>query len=331
MNVDQLTLEKRMLRLAIILPVLGAMAFGAVAIWFWILMERQEALLSPEPEDEFTVSINESTCASTRCHPVLEEAPITSRHAAINCVTCHQQRRTHAAECVECHDHQRHHSADASTKEVAVAEMARVKEEMKKQHEAAEADRDSEAAKAFPEAVGCVTCHLELHARPVTFAQVELAVHLPEDKTAEDCAGCHRPHDPKPLLGHPVPTDECRRGRDCCLACHVEELDESGEVLDEPLDLTWTDAQFQSWAVEEFNTEEIKPPRVPADHGHEAVECIACHGDPRTFLALANHVHNFETDIIRCGQCHTGATIIDQQVAQARLKAAEQSVPTETH
>ena len=329
MREELMAQERRWIKLVIRFSLLSMVGLvGAIGLLRYVAL-KQSILLPPAEPTEIGDSLNETTCASSRCHPALDEAPITSRHANIACVSCHSQRRSHAARCVICHDQMRHHTLEAVSMELAREEMATVREEMEHRHETALADRESREAAAFPEPVSCVTCHLQMRARPVTFPQVELASHLPLDKTGDDCIDCHRAHDPKPLLGHPMPTDECRRGRDCCLDCHLyheedglaAETGASGSVrqtVDE-LDLSWADEPFQEYVIGEFGTAALSTPRVRPQHGHTTVECIACHGVPPSFRTLATRVHGFELDTIRCGKCHTGATIIDQQVMLSRM------------
>jgi hypothetical protein len=327
MATDYLAQERQWLRLV----VLGAIAafVGVVALygWLWYASERRQALLPSETASALGDTLNEATCASSRCHPALDDAPATSRHASVACVACHSQRRSHAAACVACHDRVRHHSMAAADREVARSEMERVREEMSNRHDKAADKAMADAVAAFPEPLACVTCHLKMVTRPVTFPMVALAEHLPEDKTADDCTECHRAHDPKPLLGHPIPTMECRRGRSCCLACHleagaiaeVEGIEPSAPVI--ALDLSWADPTFRDWAHESFGDKLLHPPQVSAVHGHTTVECIACHGEPPAFQSLVQRVHGFQDESVRCGKCHVGATIIDQQVLVSQREA----------
>lgn len=339
MREELLAQERRWIRLLVRMAILAAVGLLVVAASLRYAALRQSILLPAAEATELGDSLNETTCASSRCHPALDEAPITSRHANITCVSCHSQRRSHAAKCVTCHDQVRHHTLEAASVELAREEMATVREEMERRHAAALEDAESEEATSFPEPVACVTCHLQMRARPVTFPQVELASHLPAGKTADDCIDCHRAHDPKPLLGHPIPTADCRRGRDCCLGCHLHSdgvdavAGASGSVRQDvgELDLSWADEAFREYVIEEFGGTNLSTPRVKPDHGHGTVECIACHGIPPTFHTLATRVHGFELDTVRCGKCHTGATIIDQQVLLSRMGAEESAATHGAH
>jgi len=339
MREDLLAQERRWIRSLFRLAAIAVVCLVIAVAGLRYAALRQAILLPPAEATELGASLNETTCASSRCHPALDAAPVTSRHADIACVTCHSQRRSHAARCVTCHDQVRHHTLEATSVKLAREEMATVREEMERRHAAALEDTAGESALAFPEPVSCVTCHLQMQARPVTFPQVDPAVHLPLNKSIDDCVDCHRAHDPRPLLGHPVPTDECQRGRDCCMGCHrfeeglalSEPTGASGSVRQEvaELDLTWADESFQEAVVSEFGAAAISTPRVPDGHGHGTVECIACHGIPPSFHDLATRVHGFELDTVRCGKCHTGSTIIDQQVLLSRMGATAHTDPAE--
>ncbi len=309
----------RLAGVALVVLVVTGIALRYVAL-------RQQALLPLPEEPDICDLLNENTCASTRCHPALLQAPITSRHAGIACVTCHGQRRSHAAECLACHDQVRHHSTVGASETMDASRMDEVRAEMEARHRAALDGTDPGAAAAFPAPVPCLTCHNRMAARPLTFPQVNPGEHLPADKGPEDCADCHRAHDPKPLLAHPLPAQSCQVGRECCQSCH----DRTTHAEQADGDLAWVDESFQQWAHDTFGDDLLQPPEVDHEHGHRTVECIACHGEPPTFETLARRVHGFELDTVRCGRCHTGATIIDQQVMHQRM-AAEASHGSPVH
>lgn len=271
-------------------------------------------------------TLNENTCAVIQCHPMLNDVPITSRHGKIQCVACHTQRRAHTEQCVSCHEVIRGHTEETSS-------MDQLRQEMQDLRENDPMMGASEVEGTLPEPLDCLVCHLKMKARPVTFPQIVPSEHIPEDQSKKNCVDCHRAHDPKPRMGHPMPLPYCRRGRDCCLSCHLKipELTSQDRVtrpatnpsgvLIPPVPLResgWAEDTFVDWVLE--------PPLVAADHGHGTVECISCHGVPPSFHDLAKKVHNFELESVRCGKCHTGSTIIDQQVL---LSESAEFPPTE--
>jgi hypothetical protein len=257
--------------------------------------------------------LNEETCASAECHPMLNEVPATSRHGHVRCVSCHGQRRAHTEACVECHEKVLGDIDAGSTEEL--------RERMRQLREDDQLEGCDVSGIELPDAVDCLVCHLKLQARPLTFPQIVPEEHIPADQAKQECVECHRAHDPKPQMGHEMPLPYCRRGRDCCLSCHVK-IDElsSGDRVERPekvpsgvtrppeelRDAEWMQSGFADWV--------LQPPLVDPDHGHGTVECVACHSAPPAFHELAKRVHNWEHESVRCGKCHTGSNLVDQQV-----------------
>ena len=275
------------------------------------------ALHAVEELDQ-TRALNENTCASARCHPMLNSIPVTSRHGKIKCTTCHTQRRSHTEQCVSCHEQIRGHTEGLS--------IRTMRERMDTLLDEPEL-RNSTAEAPLPPPVSCESCHLQQRARPATFPQGIPADHVPADKREEGCVGCHSAHDPKPMMGHPLPLPYGRRGREGCLSCHLAVEEVVGGQVDSPASQSVQAAlapvdpyQKTSWAPLGFMDWVLTPPLVQPTHGHGTVECIACHGAPPSFRELAGRVHHFELESVRCGRCHTGSNIIDQQVL---LSAAE--------
>ncbi len=300
---------------ALRIPIMGILLFMAILVPFHQVW-GVKGLVPEEPADgappaNDSTALNENTCTSTRCHPMLKEVPVTSRHGKIKCVTCHGQRRGHTEQCVKCHEMVRGHTESMSLN-VSREQMLEVRQE------------DAASQNEFPEPVSCLTCHLKLEARPLTFPQIVLEEHVPESQSKKDCTECHRAHDPKPLMGHPMPMPYCRRGRDCCLSCHekIQEITSEDRVsrpestMTNPLVRRAAPPWLNDWADDTFMDWVLNPPLVLSTHGHGTVECISCHGAPPSFRELAKRVHNFELDTVRCGRCHTGSTIIDQFVAR---------------
>ena len=236
--------------------------------------------------------LNSDTCADMSCHPSTADTPATSRHVRIACVTCHGEVRYHVQE------------------RFAFAQAFR---------------NSAPLERRLPAAVRCEICHLKMRNRPVTFPQVSLEEHIPSDQRKKRCVDCHRPHDPKPLMGHPMPMPYMRRGRDGCLTCHLKIAPLSGEdrvvKAEARAEVVLTKPVARRYGLG-FLSEVTNPPLVDADHGHATVECVSCHGAPPSFRELAARVHGIEGETVRCGKCHTGATIVDQQVRQAMKRGA---------
>ncbi len=295
------------------------------------LLEQPSSLVTSEIESIGTDTmpadgdtLNENTCAVIQCHPMLNDVPITSRHGKIKCVTCHSQRRAHTEQCVSCHELIRGHTESSS--------MDGLREQMQELRASDPMMSSQEPAEPLPPPIDCLICHLKMKARPLTFPQIVPTDHIPADQSKKNCVDCHRAHDPKPLMGHPMPMPYCRRGRDCCLSCHLKipelttqdrvtrPVTNPSGVLNPPVPLResgWAEDTFMDWV--------LNPPLVASDHGHGTVECISCHGIPPTFHDLAKRVHNFELESVRCGKCHTGSTIIDQQVLLSESEGAPEA------
>ena len=257
--------------------------------------------------------LNEETCASAECHPMLNEVPATSRHGKVRCVSCHGQRRAHTEACVQCHEKVLGGIDTGSAEEL--------RERMRQLREDDQLDGCDVAQLDLPDALDCLVCHRKLQARPTTFPQIVPDEHIPQDQAKRECVECHRPHDPKPQMGHDMPLPYCRRGRDCCLSCHekiaeIESDDRVARPETSPDGMRRVPDQLRDaeWMVSGFGDWVLQPPLVDPDHGHGTVECIACHAPPPAFQELAKRVHNWEHESVRCGKCHTGSNLIDQQV-----------------
>lgn len=132
-----------------------------------------------------------------------------------------------------------------------------------------------------PRTIECMTCHRPLKARPASFPQVSPKAHHPE----RACLGCHDPHAPIPLMGHPMPA--ARQERDSCLICHLR----SSEVLPEvPLG-------GSSLVLGRL----FRPPKIGFEHGGKKF-CISCHTDSPSLAELATVVHG--QDVSYCPKCH---------------------------
>lgn len=314
-----------------LLPVvLATLLLGATLAWLHAVPARAEpsethqatwsGLVDEDPDNPSIAELmgqaallNEQTCASAECHPMLNEVPATSRHGKVACVSCHSQRRAHTEACVQCHEKVLGGIDEMSTDELR-ARMRQLRED--DQLEGCDA-----AIEALPDALDCLICHRQLQARPTTFPQIDPEVHIPADQEKRDCVECHRAHDPKPQMGHDMPLPYCRRGRDCCLSCHEKPAEiTSADRVTRPVvnptgvlrtpselrDAAWMNSGFTDWV--------LQPPLVDPDHGHGTVECVACHSAPPPFHELAQRVHNWQHESVRCGKCHTGSNLVDQQV-----------------
>lgn len=255
-----------------------------------------------------------------------EHVPLSSKHARIECVTCHTQRRAHTERCVQCHEQARGHT-EASV-------LGSMKERMQELLDSGEVMEDTDGA--LPPPLDCLDCHYRLSSRPATFAQIDPLEHVPDTQSKKDCVQCHRAHDPKPQMGHAMPIPICRDGRDCCLSCHlrIDELTSDDRVYRPAT--SPTGVLLPPRAVREVGYSEdtfvdwiLNPPVVAPAHGHGRFECISCHGVPPKFSELADRVHNFGLEPVQCGRCHLGSNIVDQQVMRAR--AGEEVFPTDHH
>lgn len=230
---------------------------------------------------------NSDACYDERCHPAGSVVPFNSVHVRVECTSCHGQLRPHVR-----------------ARTAALAEGVEV---------AAEKDEVAPA-------IRCAYCHLHRTSKPRTFAQIDVHEHYPAVESKRTCAGCHRPHNPRPKMRHPMPAIAVlRKGREGCLNCHLE----STVAVAPP---TGERTSFDNWVSKRAEVAKgggrgtaegefawlLDPPRVPHDHGHGSNECISCHAQPPPFIELAKSVHGMKTR--GCRRCHGETLFLEAEV-----------------